>query len=484
MSGLTFREYLRRRELGLKQPIGVQDLLRTKLFYNIQPVDAFTASAATGPSHGAVFNLQFSPDGKKLVSACEKKSVLVFDCVSRKQVLALREAHTDCVNAITFLDDQRFFSCSDDTTVALWDLRSSREPLCRLRGHTSWVKNVEVIPSQGVVLSSGFDWKLICWDINKISGDDCVNTTLLKTNDLMRTKLSPDGSKLVVSTSSGYIMVVHDLNLDNFQEDLKLFKPSLYRLMQETLTIIPEAAKYTSRFKKSCKNNRLELISDFPSGDESTAISSLEIHPNSWCALSRNTSAQHDSEWTCLHDIQELPRKNHLDEDEDIEIDRSSTNSFTRERIEYALSSEEDVNLGKTLMRVHSASLLKSISLDLDDLNEIPRIHKNKRRLLYFSEESNVGQGFIKEQAFSPDGRLVSSPFGFGVRLLAFSPDCEDPWTKQGSPLAPTGSKCLYEVRTNICHGNVVACTKFSPVEPVLVSGCIQGKIAWHQMRL
>ncbi|XP_059469759.1 DDB1- and CUL4-associated factor 10 homolog isoform X2 [Neocloeon triangulifer] len=465
MSGVTFREYLRRRELGLQQPVGFQDSLRLKLYYNIQPVDSFTASAATGPSHGAVFNLQFSPDGRTLVAACEKQTVLVLDSVSRKQVLALREAHSDCVNGVTFLDDRCFFSFSDDTTVALWDLRTPREPLCRLRGHSSWVKNVEVLPSKGLVLSSGFDCKIVCWDINKLVEDSCPHTTLLKANDLMRTKLSPDGSKLIVSSSSGYLMVVHDLDVGKLPEDLKLFKPSLYRLMQETLIMIPELAKYTNRFKRDCYRNRIELISDFPRDDEATSISSLEVHPKGWCALSRNTSAHQDSEWTCLHDIQELPSKNCNNDDEDILIAGRNA-AYSRERIEADLME----NSSNTGVDSSQTSFL--------------RIHKNKRRLLYFCEESNVGQGFIKEQAFSPDGRLVSSPFGFGVRLLAFSPECDDPWGNNDPVYAPTGSKCLYEVRTNICHGNVVACTKFSPVEPLLVSGCIQGKIAWHQPRL
>jgi hypothetical protein len=63
MSGLGFGDLLRRRELGLKQPPGVGDACRLRLYYNLQPFDSFAASAATGPDHGAVFNLQFSPDG-------------------------------------------------------------------------------------------------------------------------------------------------------------------------------------------------------------------------------------------------------------------------------------------------------------------------------------------------------------------------------------------------------------------------------------
>jgi hypothetical protein len=123
--------------------------------------------------------------------------------------------------------------------------------------------------------------------------------------------------------------------------------------MQETLIVIPEMAKYTKRFKKSCKRNRLELIADFPGGDEATSISSLEIHPRGWCALSRNTSANQDSEvclsshfssvsnfkrlqWTCLHDIRQLPSKIHNNEDEDLEL--THRDLLSREIIEAELS--------------------------------------------------------------------------------------------------------------------------------------------------
>ena len=48
----------------------------------------------------------------------------------------------------------------------------------------------------------------------------------------MRMRLSPLGDRMVISTMNGFLMVVHDLDLDTLQEDLKGFKPNLYRLMQ------------------------------------------------------------------------------------------------------------------------------------------------------------------------------------------------------------------------------------------------------------
>ena len=52
-------------------------------------------------------------------------------------------AHEDSVNCICFLDNRLFATCSDDTTVALWDARYLKKKLKSMRGHSNWVKNIE-----------------------------------------------------------------------------------------------------------------------------------------------------------------------------------------------------------------------------------------------------------------------------------------------------------------------------------------------------
>lgn len=72
--------------------------------------------------------------------------------------------------------------------------------------------------------------------------------------------------------------------------------------MQLGRQFIPTAAKFDHVFSKNMKRNRVELVSDFPNDAE--VISSLQIHPHGWCALSRNISYDESTEFTCLHDIQ------------------------------------------------------------------------------------------------------------------------------------------------------------------------------------
>lgn len=107
-----------------------------------------------------------------------------------------------------------------------------------------------------------------------------------------------------------------------------------------------------------------------------------------------------------------------------------------------------------------------------------PRIRKNTPRMIGYIREQNVGQGFIKEMCFSPDGRVICSPYEFGFRLLGFNPKCEE----LPDALDANGSASLFNlVKVVKCHSDVVVSTKFSPTQPLLVSGCLQGKLVWHQ---
>jgi WD repeat-containing protein 32 len=72
-------------------------------------------------------------------------------------------------NVNRFLDSRMFATCSDDTTVCLWDLRNMSRNVCVLRGHTNWVKNIEYVSHSGLLVTSGFDGNINLWDINRCS---------------------------------------------------------------------------------------------------------------------------------------------------------------------------------------------------------------------------------------------------------------------------------------------------------------------------
>lgn len=49
---------------------------------------------------------------------------------------------------------------------------------------------------------------------------------LIKYTGLMRCRLAPDGSKLVICTTGGYLILIHDLDLNTLARDLQGFRVS------------------------------------------------------------------------------------------------------------------------------------------------------------------------------------------------------------------------------------------------------------------
>ncbi len=251
---------------------------------------------------GGIFNLEFNTDGSLLAAACEKRSVVLLDPLTQRLTASVENAHTDCVNCVRFLDTRTFATCSDDATVALWDARYLKQKIRSLVGHTNWVKNVEYSRREEYLATSGFDGAVYLWDINRHSEDEArYRRRIFNTSGLMRMRLSAHGDRMVVSTMNGFVIVIHDVNLDCMEADLKDFKPNMYRLMQISRQPLPIAVPFNSLFR--AKRNRVEFISDFPDGDDAEIISSLQLHPQGWVAVSRNVSADEESEWCCVHDV-------------------------------------------------------------------------------------------------------------------------------------------------------------------------------------
>ncbi|PWA29560.1 hypothetical protein CCH79_00007840, partial [Gambusia affinis] len=164
--------------------------------------------------------------------------------------------------------------------------------------------------------------------------------------------------------------------------------------------------------------NSLEVLTPEIPGekDRGNCITSLQLHPKGWATLIRCSSNMDDQEWTCVYEFQE--------------------GAPTRPLVS-------------------------------------PRC---SLRLTHYIEEANVGRGYIKELCFSPDGRLICSPYGYGVRLLAFDERCSEL-----ADSLPVQTSCLREIRSIYSHSDVVLTTKFSPTHCQLASGCLSGRVALYQ---
>ncbi|XP_028843310.1 DDB1- and CUL4-associated factor 10 [Denticeps clupeoides] len=400
----------------------------TSLYASMNPAaDSVNLSTQT---HGAVFNLEYSPDGSVLTVACEQTEVLLFDPVSSKHIKTLVEAHEDCVNNIRFLDNRLFATCSDDTTIALWDLRKLSGKVCSLHGHASWVKNIEYDTHTRLLVTSGFDGNVITWDTNRFTEDGCPHKKFFHTRYLMRMRLTPDCSRMLISTSSGYLLILHDLDLTQSLE------VGSYRILRARRTPLntdgsPSGSRSAGVLRHGqdinklhphreglSPRNSLEVLTPEVPGERErgNCITSLQLHPKGWATLLRCSSNTDDQEWTCVYEFLE------------------------------------------------------------DSSSRPPVSPRCSLRLTHYIEEANVGRGYIKELCFSPDGRLICSPYGYGVRLLAFDSRCGEL-----ADCLPTQTSVLTEVRSIYSHSDVVLTSKFSPTHCQLASGCLSGRVALYQ---
>ncbi|XP_065371561.1 DDB1- and CUL4-associated factor 10 homolog [Calliphora vicina] len=304
---MSLHRWLHRREYGLPSNRGDFDNIMHRVYNSIDDFKHWNDIPNQTSDYGAVFNLEFSPKGNVLVAACEKKSILLFDSVTQRQTHKIKDAHTDNVNCIKFLDERMFATCSDDTTVALWDLRYLKMKVRSLHGHSNWVKNIEYSNKDNLLVTSGFDGSIFTWDINSHTEQGLIYQKVFHTSGLMRCRISPDCTKLVICSTGGYLMIIHNLDLTTLHKDLNGFRPSIYRLMQMGHQYIPQAAKFDHVFSKKQKKNRVELVTDFPEDNDAEVVLALQIHPQGHSILSRNISYDEKTEWSCIHDINEEP---------------------------------------------------------------------------------------------------------------------------------------------------------------------------------
>ncbi|UYV61171.1 DCAF10 [Cordylochernes scorpioides] len=521
-----FESWQRAAQLGHPRKLGHTDDIKTRLYTHLGPFNSWDPQSYN-IDHGGIFNLEFTPDGSLLAATAENSSLLLFDPLNHILVNSVAKAHEDCVNYARFLDTRLLATCSDDTTVALWDVRFLKNKVRTLVGHSNWVKNIEYASEAGLLVTSGFDGSIYTWDINKYTESNVQYQQVLYTKGLMRMRLSPDSSKMIICTLNGYLMVIHDLDFDHLKSDLHGFKPNSYRKIQASNVEWPKLGAYNRLF--SARRNRVELIADFPEANEAAVISSLQVHPQGWCVLSRNTSSDEQTEEgspAAVKQQEELakppapppPPPPPPPAPEPVAAPLSSfliRYSTTAENGLYYNSQTGAVHIGNLEFRVASGSSTSPDPTSLEALvqsavSEIrfqipvepsyvvlsgsdsssdsedglsPTVAAARRvvvqnipRLLFYKEEPNVGRGYIKELCFSADGRLVCSPYNMGVRLLAFSPRC--PEMADAVPDSPTQ---LHEVGRLSSHANFVVSTKFSPTHCLLVSGCLNGKICFHQ---
>jgi WD40 repeat protein len=138
--------------------------------------------------------------------------VKLWDVASGKEVRNLQD-HIDAVFAVAFSPDgKRLASASQDRTVKIWDVVSGHR-LYTLGDATDGLTSVEYSPSGDRVAAAGYDKTIYVWRLGDNDGS-LVRSLIADEGSILALVWTPDGKTIVTSSSDGSIRFRDAATLD------------------------------------------------------------------------------------------------------------------------------------------------------------------------------------------------------------------------------------------------------------------------------
>ena len=145
-----------------------------------------------------VVSVEFSPDGKRIVSGGFDGMARVWDVRTGKEIAQIRAGGTQ-IYATFSPDGLRVATGSDDGTAKVWDIASGKE-LFKLTGHTARVFCVAFTSDGRSIATGGWDRTVRLW--NAVTGG-IVHTLTHEGGAVYSVAFSPDGQRLISASGDG-----------------------------------------------------------------------------------------------------------------------------------------------------------------------------------------------------------------------------------------------------------------------------------------
>jgi eukaryotic-like serine/threonine-protein kinase len=154
---------------------------------------------------GIITSAAFSPDGRRLASAGEDRTLRVWDAASGENVFTL-EQDPSAVSCVAFSPDGRQLACAGGeggpNLVWIRDAATGRPVRC-LRGHTEAVDRIDFSPDGSRLASAGEDGRVKVWDV---AGGAEVAAMGGHKRRALCVAFCPDGQRLASGGDDGLIV--------------------------------------------------------------------------------------------------------------------------------------------------------------------------------------------------------------------------------------------------------------------------------------
>jgi WD40 repeat protein len=157
---------------------------------------------------GSVTSVGFSPDGKRIVSGSEDKTIRIWDAETGEEVSAPFEGHTDSITSVMFSPDgKRIVSGSYDKTIRMWNPETGEEIAGPFVDHTHGIACVAFSSDGTRIVSGSCDKTIRIWDTK--TGHAVARPLVGHKHPITSVRFSPNG-KLVASGSYENTIVIWD----------------------------------------------------------------------------------------------------------------------------------------------------------------------------------------------------------------------------------------------------------------------------------